>query len=530
MDIDKELSGAGRRLTASLADSPIPPSPRPPHRPWYATAIAAAVLTLGVVGVVYIATTNQPATQVAATTTTTETVPTTQGPGIRVYGVGDLAFEIDLPAGWRVAPTVLAPALAPGRQSLYEVLSIGTFEMRPGGDTCAYLPENAIRDMKPTDVLVSIRINGTSNSAPWPDLFSPDSWLQRGPESNIAPCTGRDDVDDRWATYGQGDHGIEVMAVFGDEVPDQTVLEAYGLINSFVVEDTDPPEPYVSGFAQSWSLQYGPDWHRADSELMPNLGGESTTLATFPLVPGGELCAHMPTNALSDLGPEDVMISIRLGGPLGSDRPAEGFSDDTFPTTPGTDVQECAEQPDLEAHWGSWTIDDNGAYLLVAFGENVSDQRRAEAWAILSSLRTEPIPAARDRGICIATRPPVPGLIPPDPWNPTPSDPETVWFGTADLWVPLHIDADYQERKSVWWSQNFTDAARESSPDIAVTYERIDRTAATIGVTGPGTNASTAQDGLFMIANIEYEPETPGCWTVTGEYKGATLSYVVNVP
>ena len=39
-----------------------------------------------------------------------------------------------------------------------------------------------------------------------------------------------------------------------------------------------------------------------------------------------------------------------------------------------------------------------------------------------------------------------------------------------------------------------------------------------------GTNAYTDQDGWFMIAGID--PRLAGCWKVTAEYKGATLSYV----
>ncbi len=39
-----------------------------------------------------------------------------------------------------------------------------------------------------------------------------------------------------------------------------------------------------------------------------------------------------------------------------------------------------------------------------------------------------------------------------------------------------------------------------------------------------GTNASTFEDGVFMIAGID--PEIPGCWQVTATYRDAELSYV----
>lgn len=547
MDIDKELSRAAQRLSSSLDREPIPPSPRPPGRPWYATAIAACVLTLGVVGVVYIATSNRPSIPAAATTTTTLDAPTPQTPGLRTITLNELTMEVDVPEGWQVAPEVLASALAPGRQSTFEVLSIGTFEMRPGGENCDYLPENAIRDMAPTDVLVSIRFNFTPSThnapnlhghiKPWPTPFGPDSWPPAAVASKVAACTGRDDVDDRWATYSQADQEIAVTAIFGDEVTEGTVSETYAVINSFVV-GTLNSEPYDPGYAQSWTIEYGPQWHRDDSYLMPAFDEQSTTLATFPLVPGGHLCAYLPTNAVNGLAPEDVFVFIRLvgsefihfEGPIGPYRPVAGFNDETFPAEGRNEFEHCSQHPGLEAHTGYWTIDGNPVYLVVAFGDNVPDDLRAETWAMVSSLRTEPVPASRNRGMCIATRPPVPGPIPPDPWNPTPSSSEVVWYGTPDLWAPLRIDGMHEERPSIWWSQNFTDPARESSPEISVTYERIDRTGVPVATDGPGTNAMTVEDGLFMIADIPFEPPTPGCWSVTGRYKGASLSYVTNVP
>ncbi len=44
----------------------------------------------------------------------------------------------------------------------------------------------------------------------------------------------------------------------------------------------------------------------------------------------------------------------------------------------------------------------------------------------------------------------------------------------------------------------------------------------------PGTNAHTPEDGWFMIAGID--PDSEGCWPVTAEYRGATLSYIDQLP
>ncbi len=126
-------------------------------------------------------------------------------------------------------------------------------------------------------------------------------------------------------------------------------------------------------------------------------------------------------------------------------------------------------------------------------------------------------------GACPATIPPEPGFEPPLPWNPNPSDPETVWFGSADLWTVLDR-AGHTLRKSVWWSANFPGGGEEEMPEVEVIYERLDADDDPVVSAAPGTNAYTAEDGWFMINGIE--PDESGCWRATATYKGAELSYV----
>ncbi len=112
-----------------------------------------------------------------------------------------------------------------------------------------------------------------------------------------------------------------------------------------------------------------------------------------------------------------------------------------------------------------------------------------------------------------------------------------MWFGDADLWTVLSIDGAYQPRKSVWWSANFPGGGEEEQPPITVTWRRLGRD------TKPhaehqGTNAYTVEDGWFMIAGIDPGSASDGgpwradagCWEVTAQYKGATLSYVYESP
>lgn len=113
-------------------------------------------------------------------------------------------------------------------------------------------------------------------------------------------------------------------------------------------------------------------------------------------------------------------------------------------------------------------------------------------------------------------------FTPPEPYVPSRQAKELVWYGTNELWTVLDMDGDHSPRKSVWWSENFPGGAVEESPEIVVTWTRLDTNAEVVTVPN-GTNAHTDQDGWFMIGGID--PDIPGCWEVTAIYKGASMSY-----
>ncbi len=159
-----------------------------------------------------------------------------------------------------------------------------------------------------------------------------------------------------------------------------------------------------------------------------------------------------------------------------------------------------------------------GAVLLLILGGCSSEEPAPTATATAALVA--------DEG-CPMTVPPAEPFVPPDPWPAVPSSSEFVWYGSDDLWTVLEVGRS-MENKSVWWSVNFTSAAFESQPEIAVVFERLDVEADAVVFASPGTNAYTPEDELFMINGIE--PRDPGCWQATATYKGATLQYVYSVP
>lgn len=295
---------------------------------------------------------------------------------------------------------------------------------------------------------------------------------------------------------------------------------------------TQNPALWIPHLAE-WRVQHPSTWSRVDNDLRDPATREpfdSMTLATFPIAIGDPTCPHIPTLALMDVGPTDALVSVTFSNLTAShidEWPDPGYGDaDLAIVADSSDLRTCSGRNDLEIH--SSPTSAAGAVVTVAFGEDVTDELRSETWAVVTSLR--PLWGA-DRalgGTCVVTVPLLPGLTPPDPWNPMPFGGVSAWFGTPDLWTPLDIAGEYAPRKSVWWSQHFTDSSAEPQPAIGVAYERLDEPADLILSGPPGTNASTTEDGLFMIGGID--PEIPGCWRVTATYKESSLSYVYHRP
>lgn len=108
-----------------------------------------------------------------------------------------------------------------------------------------------------------------------------------------------------------------------------------------------------------------------------------------------------------------------------------------------------------------------------------------------------------------------------------------VWFGTPELWtrispageawrgLPVGPDGEVGN-KTIWWSKHYSP---EDPGRISVTAEHLDGSAPIVEVEGRAGGGHTPFDGHFILVGLEI-PE-PGCWEVTAEYRGASLSYVI---
>jgi hypothetical protein len=149
--------------------------------------------------------------------------------------------------------------------------------------------------------------------------------------------------------------------------------------------------------ASAFSVRLPPEWQQADRPLTQLIDPvEIFSAGTFAMSPGGS-CPQFPTNAVADMGPHDAFVTIlerkRLD-PAGAQGPPRPASFGPADGSSNSDVNECLGT--AKAFFDRWiAFSDQGRefYAFVAMGTDVSDQRRAETWAMLDSLAFDPLPA-----------------------------------------------------------------------------------------------------------------------------------------
>lgn len=138
---------------------------------------------------------------------------------------------------------------------------------------------------------------------------------------------------------------------------------------------------------------------------------------------------------------------------------------------------------------------------------------------------------------CPVTIQPTNAFTPPPPYD-LGENPKSSWYGTEKLWTTVrktgdvwywgpHAPGHEQEVqpltvKSFWGSVDF-DYRTEYPPALKVTGKRLDGDAPPLLTMQP-TNAFPGPAAAMLVGI--YVP-TPGCWEITGEYKGQKVSFVV---
>jgi hypothetical protein len=208
--------------------------------------------------------------------------------------------------------------------------------------------------------------------------------------------------------YALGGRDISVwLAVGGPGVDDTSTRVAWMMAESLVFSEpldaagrwTETTEASVTlhDADDGFSVAYPLDW--VPSEVPVNTWVSSPfeilALATYPLRPGGHgvTDGQVPSNAIDDLGPDDVFIWVNDGGE-GDGFPPRPDSLDHAALCGGAELL-CRDLegrdlgiPDVRAWWFYFEDHGRGIYVFVAMGEDAfQDPARSQAaWDVVNSL------------------------------------------------------------------------------------------------------------------------------------------------
>ena len=125
---------------------------------------------------------------------------------------------------------------------------------------------------------------------------------------------------------------------------------------------------------------------------------------------------------------------------------------------------------------------------------------------------------------CPVTPAPEASFVPPSP-QPERAPYGASWYGTERLWTMLPRSGVLGRRNKVFWWSTDWDSRHDHRPELTVTARRVDGQPVRAS---RATNAHAADIGHAMLVGLTFP--AAGCWEVTGEYKGATLTFVAWVP
>ncbi|MCO8128907.1 hypothetical protein NHL50_16975 [Acidimicrobiia bacterium EGI L10123] len=149
--------------------------------------------------------------------------PATDGPAMPS---SPSTWSIEEPSGWQRAGRELMPNLG------WDSLTIATIPLEHGGERCAQVPEQALRDLGAEDALVSIffNVSPADSASPWPSEVSDLPGLEN---SDPAECADRSDLQIRWAHIERAEVAFYVLVALGPDASDAVREEASAALRSF---------------------------------------------------------------------------------------------------------------------------------------------------------------------------------------------------------------------------------------------------------------------------------------------------------
>jgi hypothetical protein len=144
------------------------------------------------------------------------------------YRDPELGFAVRYPADWHRAEERLTPNLGDPT----ELLSLGTFPLRPGGDRCSHMPVRALEDFEPTDAFLSVQ----ERAEPAKGEFQARPVFEAPTDRRTGRfCVPDPQRADDWLLFSDNGRGFYAIVALGTEASPATRRELVEVLNSLQI-------------------------------------------------------------------------------------------------------------------------------------------------------------------------------------------------------------------------------------------------------------------------------------------------------
>jgi hypothetical protein len=188
-----------------------------------------------------------------------------------LYRDGEGEFTVAYPPSWQRATERLTPTLA----QPHDILALGTYQLRSGGERCANWPERALEDLGPSDALVWVLertgmpfTRGGRGFPPRPAHFGP----KEGTGSDESPgCLSRPkEFFHRWIPFQDRGRRFYGYLALGPEATQETAGEAWAILDSLEFD----PGPEAAAPPDCGVTEISPEEYT--TMMLPNRGPPGT--------------------------------------------------------------------------------------------------------------------------------------------------------------------------------------------------------------------------------------------------------------
>jgi hypothetical protein len=209
-------------------------------------------------------------------------------------------LTVSYPPGWQRAEKTLTPRLGDPE----EILSLGTYQLRPGGERCAHMPVTALEDLGAEDAFVSVQ----ERSPPYPsEGYPPRSTpftptLHEGGGEFCVPDPGRLAA---WVSFSDARRAFYVLIAVGPSASDDTRAEVYEILESLRFDDRPAADGAGTTRARPACLPAGDGHERICGVVPPRHEVEAGTGLMVATVAGERFWVVLP----SELAPGNDVVA-----------------------------------------------------------------------------------------------------------------------------------------------------------------------------------------------------------------------------